>query len=198
MNKEEFITELGKKIRGLPERDREERLSFYREMIDDKIEDGIPEETAVAEVGSIDKVVSQIMSEIPFSRLIKEKVRPKRSLKAWEIILIILGAPLWFSLLVAFCAVVFSLYVTLFALLISVYAIVISFAGGVIFSIFETVYYFIIGNSVGGLFFIGAVFILIALSIISFFACKKATTGVLVFTKKMLLVLKSMFVKKEA
>ena len=198
MTKTEFLEALSKQLGGLPERDREERLSFYGEMIDDRIEDGVSEETAVAEIGPIDKVVSQIMSEIPLSRLIKEKVRPKRTLKAWEIVLIVLGAPLWFSLLAAFCAVVFSLYVTLFSLLISVYAIVISFAGGVIFSIFETTYYFIIGNFVGGLFFVGAVFILIALSIVSFFACKKATKGIFVLTKKMLLGLKSMFVKKGA
>lgn len=198
MNKEEFMSKLRKKLGGLPERDMEERLSFYGEMIDDRIEDGVSEENAVAEIGSIDEVVSQITSEIPLSRLIKEKVRPNRSLKAWEIVLLVLGAPLWFSLLVAFCAVVFSLYVTLYSLLISFYAVELSFIGGVLIGIFETAYYFIIGNAVGGLFFIGAIFILIALSIISFFACKKATKSVFVLTKKMLLGLKSTFVKKGA
>ena len=47
MRKQEFLTELRKGLSGLPQDDIEERLSFYSEMIDDQIEEGLAEEEAV-------------------------------------------------------------------------------------------------------------------------------------------------------
>ena len=47
MNKQEFLAQLRKGLSGLPKEDIDERLTFYSEMIDDRMEDGIPEETAV-------------------------------------------------------------------------------------------------------------------------------------------------------
>ena len=38
MNKSEFLEELRKGLAGLPKDDVEERLTFYGEMIDDRIE----------------------------------------------------------------------------------------------------------------------------------------------------------------
>ena len=60
MTKEEFISELRKKLSGLPEKEIEEGLSFYCEIIDDKIEEGFSEEEAVSGVGSVDEIASQI------------------------------------------------------------------------------------------------------------------------------------------
>ena len=67
---------LRKRLAGLPQAEIEERLAFYNEMIDDRIEDGLTEEEAVAEVGPVEDVVNQIMSEIPLTALVREKVRP--------------------------------------------------------------------------------------------------------------------------
>ena len=47
MNKQEFLARLQKGLSGLPGEEIEEHLAFYSEMIDDRMEDGIPEETAV-------------------------------------------------------------------------------------------------------------------------------------------------------
>ena len=60
MTKLEFIDELRKKLSGLPAADVEERLSFYSEMIDDKIEDGCAEDEAVFSIGSIDEISEQL------------------------------------------------------------------------------------------------------------------------------------------
>ena len=48
MNKTEFLNELKDGLSGLPREDVEERLSFYGEMIDDRVEEGMTEEEAVA------------------------------------------------------------------------------------------------------------------------------------------------------
>ena len=47
MNKQKFLTELEKGLAKLPKDDLQEQLFFYSEMIDDRMEDGIPEEDAV-------------------------------------------------------------------------------------------------------------------------------------------------------
>ena len=53
MTKQEFLLNLRKGLLGLPPQDIEERLAFYNEMIEDRIEDGLSEEEAVAEMGRI-------------------------------------------------------------------------------------------------------------------------------------------------
>ena len=60
MTKQEFLSRLREGLSGLPEDDIAERLTFYGEMIDDRIEDGLSEEEAVAEVGSVDDIAAQI------------------------------------------------------------------------------------------------------------------------------------------
>ncbi len=52
MNKREFLQKLENGLSGLPREDIEQRLSFYAEMIDDRIEDGFSEEEAVAGIGT--------------------------------------------------------------------------------------------------------------------------------------------------
>ena len=91
MSKAEFLEVLRKRLSGLPREEVEERLAFYNEMIDDRIEDGLTEAEAVAGIGSVDDVARQIMAEIPLTTLVREKVRPKRILRVWEIILLVLG-----------------------------------------------------------------------------------------------------------
>ena len=50
MNKQEFLTRLRLGLAGLPQEEIAERVSFYHEMIDDRVEDGLTEEdTALLE-----------------------------------------------------------------------------------------------------------------------------------------------------
>ena len=48
MNKQEFLSALQNALAGLPKKDRQKTLAFYSEMIDDRMEDGMTEEEAVA------------------------------------------------------------------------------------------------------------------------------------------------------
>ena len=95
MNKQEFLSELRSVLSGLPQDDIEERIAFYGEMIDDRMEEGLTEEEAVAEAGNINEIKTQIVADIPLQKLVKEKVKPKRALRGWEIVLIVLGFPVW-------------------------------------------------------------------------------------------------------
>ena len=68
MEKEEFLEELRNRLNGLPQKDIDERVSFYSEMIDDRVEDGMTEEEAINNIGGIDEVVKQIASKELISR----------------------------------------------------------------------------------------------------------------------------------
>ena len=50
MNKEEFLNSLRKRLKGLPNNEIEERISFYSEMIDDRVEEGMSEEEAILQM----------------------------------------------------------------------------------------------------------------------------------------------------
>lgn len=198
MDKNAFLDELREKLSGLPEEDIEERVAFYREMIDDRIEDGVPEEEAVEGVGTVDSVVEQIMSEIPLSKLVREKVKPKRSLKAWEIVLLVLGSPVWIPLLVAAAAVVFAVYIVIWAVVICVYAVDLSLAAGALAGMAGIFIYLKAGNPAGAVFSAGAGLVCAGLAILLFFVCTAITKAVAKLTGRMLTKTKTSFVGKDA
>ena len=78
MTKLQFLLSLHNKLSGLPQNEIEERLNFYSEMIEDRIEDGLSEEEAVSEIGTVDEIAEQIVSDIPLTKIAKEKIKPKR------------------------------------------------------------------------------------------------------------------------
>lgn len=197
MDKAQFLYELKRRLSGLPQSDLEERLLFYSEMIEDRIEDGLTEEEAVAEIGSVDEIVEQIMAEIPLSRLVKEKVKQRRSLKAWEILLLVLGSPVWLPLLIAAFAICLSLYIVLWAVLISVWAVAPSLAVTAVGGLFMAAFDLVKGNPAGAAFMLGAALVCAGLAILLFFGSLELTKGLLRLTKKMLLGVKAMFMGKE-
>ena len=52
--------ELREELMGLPQDEIEERLDFYSEMIEDRMEEGLSEEVAVAEIGIPAEIAAQI------------------------------------------------------------------------------------------------------------------------------------------
>ena len=197
MNKQEFLTQLRNGLSGLPQDESEEHVTFYSEMIDDRMEEGFSEEAAVAAVGSIDDIISQIVAEVPLTKPAKEKITPKKKLRAWEIVLLILGSPLWLSLLLAIFAVVLSLYVTLWAVIISFWAAFVSVVAGAFCGVIVGVVLSLCGNGLTGIALLGASLVCAGLSIFLFFGCKAATKGTLLLTKKFAVWMKNCFMKKE-
>lgn len=125
MKKKEFLTELRYRLRGLPKDEIDQRVEFYSEMIDDSIEDGLTEEKAVENIGSIDEVVRTVASETSLLKIMKHQreSRPRRRIRPWEIVLLILGFPLWFPLLIIFLVLCLVLCLLLWILPIVAYTV---------------------------------------------------------------------------
>ena len=196
MNKQEFLNLLRQGLYGLPQDDIAERVNFYSEMIDDRIEEGFSEADAVAAAGSIDDIVFQVVSDIPLTKIVKTRTKSKK-LKVWEIILLALGSPIWLSLLIAAFAIVLALYVSLWSVIISLWAVFMAFigcavgcaAGGVIF-IFN-------GDVYAGIAAFAAGLVCAGLGVFMFYGCKYATKGILLLTKKIAVGIKNCFIKKR-
>ena len=198
MTKQEFINELEEKLKGLPKKESADRVTFYSEMIDDKIEDGLTEQEAVTEIGEIDDIVKQLINEIPLGKIAKESLTKKRSLHTWEIILLILGFPVWLPLLISAVAVVLSLYVSIWAVVISLWAVFASLASCGLAGIFAGIVITFLSGLTPGVFLLSLSLFSLGASIFSFFGCKEATRGTILLTKVIISGIKKSLIKKGA
>ena len=196
MNKQEFLADLRNRLEGAPKDEIEEQIEFYGEMIDDRIEEGMTEEQAILELGPMDDIVSCVLSEIPFAEIAKDRLRPKRSMKAWEIVLLIVGAPVWLPLLIALFAIEFSLYVSLWAVIISFWSVFVSLGACAVGLVVSSVALAWGGNDLSGLAVLGAGLACAGLCIFSFFGCDAATKGTVWLTKKVILSIKKRLLGK--
>ena len=197
MRKQEFLDALRARLSGLPKQEVEERLGFYAEMIDDRIEEGLAEEEAVSAIGSVNEIAGQIIADVPLAKIAKEKIKPKRRLRAWEIVLLALGSPIWISLAAAALAVIFAIYVSLWAVIISVWAAFGSLIAGALGGAAASVIFICQDNAFTGIAAIGAGIVCAGLAIFMFFGCKAATKGTLLLTKSIIFSIKKRLVGKE-
>lgn len=197
MNKQEFLSALQSNLSGLPQSEIEERIAFYSEMIDDRREDGLSEDEAINAIGSVEEIGAQIIADTPIAKIAIERIKPKRTLKAWEIVLIAIGSPIWLSLAIALIAVILSIYIALWSVIISLWAIFISLIACFIGAIVTGNITAAIGNHYAGIALIAAGLFSAGLAIFGYFGCKAATKGILIFTKKIAFWIKNLFIKKE-
>lgn len=197
MDKKVFLSLLQKALAGLPQEDIDERLSFYSEMIDDYIEEGLTEKDAVARIGSVNDIAAQIIEDTPLSRIAKEKFKPSGRPGALVIILLIFGSPIWLSLLISTFSVVIALYVTLWSVIISLWSVFVSLAACAIGGIWGGIVVAITGHGLSGAALFGASLVCAGLSILFFYCCKAATKGSAYLTKKPALLIKNRLMKKE-
>lgn len=155
MDKNTFLSELQKRLKGLPEEDVQRTLEYYREMIEDRMEEGLSEEEAVANIGSVEEIAEPLLPK-----------SAKRKMKAWEIVLLVLGFPVWLPLLVAAAAVVISIVAT-------IYAVDISLAAGCLGGVLCAVVYLIQCNWAGAAFLFGCGLVCGGLALLCFMGSNK-------------------------
>lgn len=198
MRKQEFMDDLRSRLSALPSPELDERLSFYEEIINDRMEEGLSEEEAVAATGSADEIAEQIIGDIPITTIVKEKIKPKRRLKAWEIVLLVLGSPIWVPLLVIVpLSVAISLFAALWSVTVALWSVFVSVAASAVGVCVFGVGLACAGQAAAGLAMVGAGLVCAGLSVFLFFGCKAATKGTALLTKKSVPGVKKLFFRKE-
>lgn len=196
MNKQGYLEELSRKLRGLPKEDIEKSVGYYREMIEDRMEDGMSEEEAVAAMETPEEAATLVFGEIPLGKLVKTRLKPKHTLRVWEIVLIALGSPIWASLLLAVIAVVLAVYIVIWSVVVTLYAADFAFASGGIAGIGMFVFYIVQGKITEAVAFFGVGLLMFGLTILMFIGCGSAVKGMLWLSKKMFIGIKSCFVRR--
>lgn len=196
MRKQDFIKELRLNLSFLPKEEIDDRISFYSELIDDKIDEGVKEEDAIKSIGSIDEIINQIIDEMPLSKIAKDKIKPKRKLSGLEITLIIVGSPIWLSLLLSLIAVLFSLYIIGWSIVISIWAILISLIAVLVAGIVLTIISLFSNIYIVALSYLGATLVILGLTILMHYVCKIITRLYIKLTKLIVLSVKKKMLKR--
>ena len=196
MRKQDFIKELRLNLSFLPKEEIDDRISFYSELIDDKIEEGVKEEDAIKSIGSIDEIINQIIDEMPLSKIAKDKIKQKRKLSGLEIALIIVGSPIWLSLLLSLIAVLFSLYIIGWSIVISIWAILISLIAVLVAGIVLTIISLFSNIYIVALSYLGATLVILGLTILMHNVCKIITRLYIKLTKLIVLSIKKKMLKR--
>ena len=166
MNKAEFLSALRRRLYSLPPEEAERFIAYYSEMIDDRMEDGMTEEQAVASLEDLETIAAKILSESSARQT--QPVAPRRKWGAGTILLLVLGSPVWLPLCVVFFVLLFVAYLMIWVAIILLYVVLLSLVvGGVVFVFTSPVYFAI--SLPNGLFLLGCGLISLALCLFAFF-----------------------------
>lgn len=107
MNKVEFLNELTLCLHEMKDTEKNKFIVYYDEMISDYMENGMTEETAVNKIGIPKKIAEELINN-------NDNVKidlPSSGNKVLNLVLTIIGFPLWGSVLLSVILLVFSIYV---------------------------------------------------------------------------------------
>ncbi len=172
MKKYEFLAHLQNALDGVPPEDVRRTLDYYAEIIDERMEEGLTEEEAVAALGPAEALAAQLLPEPGDAPPPSQK---RRKISGGEWVLLILGFPLWFPLLLTGAAVVLTLFISLWAVVLSLWSVPVGIAGGAIGGIVTAVVAFAQGQPWVGVSLLGAVLLLAGLSVFAFVGCDRLT-----------------------
>ena len=199
MKKHEFLDRLKASLWAMPEADKERSADYYAEMIDDRMEDGLSEEEAVAAIGDLDEIVKQILTESPRPPATVKKEenhqKQKRGLETWMIVLLVLGSPLWIPLVASAAGTVISVYVSLWTVVISLYAVFIALAAASVGCVVCS--FFMIGRIAEVIVAWGAALLCAGLAILFFMLSNLAAKGLVALTRLIWNGVTDIFKRKE-
>ncbi len=197
MTKKQFTDGLKYALHSLSEEELASSLEYYEEMIDDRIEAGMSEEDAVAALGAPKDIAREIMLALPLPKIIKTKYKKKSAWEAWEIVLLILGSPIWLPLALTAAIIVFAVYTVIWSVAISLWAIDVSLAACSLTGIFLFVILLGSGNLASGFLYLGAALTLAGLSVFLFLGCRALSEFTVKLGALIWRGIKSLFVGKE-
>lgn len=178
MNKSAFLAALSECLKALPQSEIEKTLAYYGEIIDDRMEEGLSEEEAVRGLEQPDIIAGRILQETPITVLVKERIRPKKTIGALSVVLIVLGFPIWFPLLMAALIVILSLYVVVWSVVLALFSVVFALGVSALAGFVAAPFLFSEGIHMG-LAALGAAFFCAGVCIFMFFASWAVTRGVI-------------------
>ncbi len=197
MTKLEYLNQIRGLLKALPPKEREASLAFYAESIDDRVEEGMCEAEAVASMESPQEAANSILLNAPLRTLVKARAKNRRKLGVFEILLLMLGAPLWLPLLLTAGVLMLTFYLLVWVLVLVFAVVILSFAVSAIACIVVGI------ASLGAsgvpmlLLALGAALVLAGLAVLLLPLLRMAARGAVSSGKAMVKWLKSLLIRKE-
>ena len=116
MNKIDFFKQIKESLKLFDQQEVNEIITYYEEIIADKVENGFTEEEAINSLGNVDSIINELKVNIVMKRSEKKSTN---SLKNFTIILGICSTPILLPLGITFAVLFFSIFVILFSLIFS-------------------------------------------------------------------------------
>ncbi len=196
MTKLEFLSALEARLAGIPQEDVDKSVEFYTEMIADRMDEGLTEEEAVASIGTVEEIVAQILAEIPLTKLVGHKLKPKRALRGWEIALLILGIPVWLPLLATAACLLLTGMILFWSLVLLLYAGDFALAAVGVAGVLSSPVQMFTAGVEGGLLLLGCGLLAAGASIFLFHLATFVFKCFLRVSKSIVLAVKRSFIKK--
>lgn len=214
MTENEFLAGLRRSLSGLSEEDIRKSEEYCREIISDAVEDGMNENDmgcrfvqhrhdrersarSVAAIGSPSDAAKQILMEAPLTKVLAAKVKPQRRLRTWEILLLVLGAPIWLSLLLTAAVLFFGIYIVLWSVVVAVYATVLALVLSSPICFVSGIVSLFMGRFVECLILLAVAFVAAGAAILLFVGAGYVAKGVAFIGKKLIRGLKTLIIKRS-
>lgn len=197
MDKRTFLDGLRTALVSLPASEIDKTVAYYEEMIDDRIEDGMSEEEAVASMEPIGVLAQRIINDTPaVNRAVRKAKQSSVPTIIW-VMLAILGLPIWLPLLCLAFGLIISAFALLFGLIISLIAVVLGLSiGGIVGIVFVLCHLGVSGMS--AVFAVGLCLIGIGLGILLAFPVAYLSKGIWSGIKALGRKIGSLFTRQEA
>ena len=191
MNKAEFLNELSFCLHSMNDSEKNKFIIYYDEMISDYVENGMSEEGAVNKIGAPKKIAEELLGDYGSVKL----NLPSTGSRWLNIILTVIGFPLWGSVLLAFLLMVFSVYLIIWCVPLVAGAGCVGFFASSIIGIVESPF-LIIKSAPVGIMQLGTGIASIGISLLLGFATIDLSKKIIIVTKNLNIKLVALFKKK--
>ena len=196
MTMDEYLSALASGLSQLPEEERRKQISYYEELFADMKEEGLSEAEIAEKLGSPEKAAEEILKEQPLPALIKSRVRPRKGWTVLNVILLILGAPVWLPIALALMAVILAIYIVIWSVVVVLFCAVLAILAAGIFGLFMAVFN-LIPASFSALLILGVSLICLGLIVPALWLAIAATKGICKLTGRIARWIRSFFIRKD-
>ena len=193
MNKQEYLAQLRAALACLPEGEIEESVGFYAEMIDDRVADGMTEEEAVAQLDDPKAAARAIIADLPV--VPRTVVRTKQRNRALYWTLVILGSPLWLTLLLAAGMLVLAGLLTIWCLILGLWLLAAGLLAGGPLGIGVCLWALAVGQPAYGVFELGSGLLCFGLGLFCLHGAVAASKTLMQVSRQWIAKAKAPFVK---
>lgn len=186
---EDFLRRLNEALQPMERLERARTVQYYREILEDRMEEGCGAAEAVAELEPVEVIAARLLES-------GEAAAPRRR-RGWSRVLLILGSPLWLVWLVVLCSLTLVLYAVSWAVIAALFAVVLALVLALLAGVVGLLLYVAV-QPLSALFLLGAGMVCAALGIALFFPTLTLTRWVIRGTTRAAGALwRSLFPRKE-